>query len=100
MTKFEVAFTGDVTDAEHAAEGATREDGWIDPKWSMTVLFAGKEDVRTETFDTLAEAVAFIEDTIGSVHDNGDGTYYAQDGHMDLQSGDDWSYAGHVTELP
>jgi hypothetical protein len=98
--KFEVAFTGDVTDEEHAREGATRENGWIDPKWSMTVLHENREDVRTETFDTLGEAVAFIEDTIGSVNDNGDGTYYAQDGHMDLQTGDDWSYAGHITELP
>jgi hypothetical protein len=98
--KFEVAFTGDVTDEEHAREGATRANGWIDPKWSMTVLHENREDVRTEVFETLAEAEAYIEDTIGSVVDNGDGTYYAQDGHTDLQTGDDWSYAGHITELP
>ena len=100
MSKFEVAFTGDVTDDEHMANGATRENGWIDPKWSMKVLHENREDVRTETFDTEAEAVAYIEETIGSVRDNGDGTYYGQDSKFDPLTGDDWSYAGHITELP
>lgn len=97
MKKFEVVFTGDVTDSEHSAIGATRANGWISPNWSMTTLFENKEDVELFYFDTYEEAEKFIEDTLGSCEGSSAPSYYANDGRQD---GDDyWSYAGHIEEV-
>lgn len=98
MSKFQVVFTGDVTDEVHAAMGATRENGWVCPEWSMTALFEEKEEVATYDFETREEAEAFIEDTIGSVDGSGD-SFYSNDCHQDMTTGDYWSYCGHVSEI-
>lgn len=99
MTKYEVAFTGDVTDPESASEGMYREAGWVNPEWSMRVLYENKEDIKVYVFDTLEEAEAKIEEVIGETDTDGGGSYYAKDSSSDYRTGDEWSYAGHVTEL-
>lgn len=97
--KFEVAFTGDVTDHEHASQGMVRESGWVSPEWSMRQLFEDKEDVKVFLFDTLEEAEAKIEEVIGETDTDGGGSYYAKDSKDDYRTGDNWSYAGHITEV-
>lgn len=97
MTKFQVVFTGDVTDEVHAAMGATRANGWVCPEWSMTALFADKEEVATYDFDTREEAEAFIEETIGATETSDGEAFYSLDTKTDDR--DYWSYCGHVSEI-
>lgn len=99
MSKFQVVFTGDVTDEVHASEGATRANGWVCPEWSMTALFEEKEEVATYDFDTREEAEAFIEDTIGATETSDGEAFYSTDSNMDMTTGDYWSYCGHVSEI-
>jgi hypothetical protein len=88
-----VKFTADVFNPD------TEEtfNGWVDPNWNSFELRSEPEDVRTFEFDNIDDAAEFIEDAIGSVVDNGDWTYYAEDSRMNLETGEDWSYAAHVT---
>ena len=95
--RFEVAFTGDVTDDAHASHGATREHGWISPKWSMFELYENKEDVELFYFDSYEDAEKFIEDTLGSVEGASAPSYYANE--VRRNADDYWSYAAHITEL-
>lgn len=91
---FKVQFTASVFNQD------TEEEfhGWVDPKWSMTQLRTASTDVETFEFDTRAEAEEFIERTIGAA-DNFDGEdWYAADAHMDLQSGESWSYHARIEE--
>lgn len=97
--RFEVAFTGEVTDEAHASEGMARESGWINSRWSMRVLHAEKEDVRVYVFDTLEEAEEKIRETIGDTETDGGGSYYATESRDDYETGDNWSYAAHITEV-
>lgn len=96
---FRVRFTADVVTEESAALGDVDRRGWVDPKWSMREVFDGREDVRSEVFDTEAEALKYIADTIGAYDDNGDGTYYSQDASQDWKTGEYWSYAAHIEEF-
>jgi hypothetical protein len=99
MTKFEVSFTADVVTEESAAHGDADRRGWVDINWSRTMVHENKEDVRVHLFDTREEAEEFIESEIGSA-DSYDGEHwYAADSHTDLQTGEDWSYCGHITEV-
>lgn len=96
---FQVAITGERIGSD-AEEGNFSESGWIDPQWSMTVLHSEREDVRVAEFETLGEAVEYIEETIGYVDDGSNGeTFYAADTFLDFSTGDSWSYAGHITEV-
>jgi hypothetical protein len=75
-------------------------DGWVDMDWSRFELRTEQEDVRSKEFDTLEEAVKSIEDTIGSLqHDDGSSAYYGEDSEMNNETGEDWSYCGHVEEV-
>ena len=100
MAQFEVRFTGERHTEESDTHGDAAERGWVDPSWSMRVLFEDRGGVEVKTFDTLDEAVEYIEETIGSVDQNdAPFNYYANDSRMDLESGDSWRYAGHITEV-
>lgn len=73
-------------------------NGWVDPSYSMWTLFNVEDTPKVYEFDTKAEAEEFVESTIGSA-DNYDGEdWYAADSKMNLESGEDWSYAAHITE--
>lgn len=94
---FDVRFTADLITEESAAEGMVAESGWVSPN-SMRSIISIKEDVEPESFDTLEEAVDYIQSMIGSVSDAGGGSYYAEDSSIDYINGDHWNYAAHVTE--
>lgn len=91
---FKVKFTATVFNPD------TEEtfNGWVDPNWAIMELRSEPTDVATFSFDTFDEAIEFIDKTIGSTTDNGDGTFYAEDARTNLESGEDWSYAAHITE--
>jgi len=74
-------------------------NGWVDIRWNRFELRSLPGDVTTHTFDTRAEALHFIDSEIGSVGDEQRGTFYAEDSRMNLESGEDWSYAAHLEEL-
>jgi hypothetical protein len=92
---FKVNFTASVKNFD------TEEDfnGWVDPQWSMSTLHSEESDVRSWEFDTLEEAIKFIDSEIGSVETRyaERGNYYAQD--SELHNGEYWYYCGHVTEV-
>jgi uncharacterized membrane protein len=96
---FQVRFTADVTTPESAELGDFEASGWIDPYWSMRVLHDSDSDLTESVFDTLEEAEAFIEKTIGPADSYDGGSWYAADGEDDYASGAHWSYAGHITEV-
>lgn len=73
--------------------------GWVDMDWNRFELRSDASDVRMLKFEDRATAVRFIESEVGAIRDNGDGTFYAEDSRMNLETGEDWSYAGHITEL-
>lgn len=99
MAKFEVSFTADVTTPESASAGMADRSGWVDIEFSRRQVFENKEDVRVHLFDTLEAAEEFIESEIGSA-DSYDGEHwYAADVKDDYQTGEQWSYCGHVKEL-
>ena len=93
---FKVKFTATVVNPD------TEEtfNGWVDMVYSRRTLFTHEDSVtRTHDFDTLPEAVEFIESEIGATeHDPGSDTWYAADGDMEPVSGETWLYAAHVTE--
>lgn len=79
-----------------------REDnGWIDPQWSRTVLMESRNDAPPvvnldETDDDLAEYIIdALSEYVGVYFDNGDGTFYAEDVHIDTATGIHWTYAMH-----
>lgn len=92
---FAVRFTATVNNPD------TEEtfNGWVDPEWSMFELRTDKEDVRATECATHELAVEFIEETIGSVQTDDRESYYAEDSRMNLESGEDWSYAAHIEEI-
>lgn len=79
-------------------------NGWIDWGWSSTLLHAEREDVEpvlsineddresleSEIPDILAEVVGFY-------HNNGAGTFYAQD--AETRDGVSYSYAIHFKRI-
>ena len=71
--------------------------GWVDLVYTRRTLFEDEDSVtRTHDFESVTEAVDFIESQIGSVRDNGDLTFYAEDSDTDDVTGEDWSYAAHI----
>jgi hypothetical protein len=73
-------------------------NGWVDPAWSRYELRSTEEDVRTFEYETLAEALADVESTVGP-YDSWDGeSYYAADEDMNPESGEIWMYAAHFAE--
>lgn len=75
-------------------------NGWVDPQWNRFELRSEPTDVRTFEFDTRAEAEEFVESTIGVTGKggyNGD-TWYAEDSVFESMTGENWSYAAHITE--
>ena len=97
---FKVTFTGSRVVIGNTT-GDHDETGWIDPEWSMFALYSDAEDVRTKEFDTRAEALEFIDETIGATVVNmaGGDSFYAQDTSEDPRSGDTFFYAGHIEEV-
>jgi hypothetical protein len=95
LKMFSVKFSATVYDSSSEESF----NGWIDPNYSMWTLFEVEDTPKEFTFDTEVEALEFIDSTIGSVEPSERGTYYAQDARMNLETGEDWSYAAHVTEL-
>lgn len=74
-------------------------NGWVDPQWSMWELRSTADDVRAFTFDDDVEAREFVRSEIGDF-DSFDGvSWYAADSKMNNDTGEDWSYAAHFTEL-
>ncbi|MBD0739815.1 hypothetical protein [Streptomyces sp. CBMA29] len=77
------------------------EHGWIDTWWSRTELqearnYAPPVVNLPEDDEDLAEYVRdAIGENLGVYFDNGDGTFYAEDAHQDVKTGDHWSYAMH-----
>jgi hypothetical protein len=91
---FTVLITADVLNPD------TEEtfNGYVSPKWSMYELRSEPTDVESVTFDTKAEAEAYVESTIG-VADSYDGEYwYAADSKMNLESGESWTYQAVIRE--
>lgn len=90
---FKVNFTATVVNPD------TEENfnGWVDPSYSMWTLFSDQPEAKE--FDTLAEAEEYIDSEIGVVETPERGIYYAQDSKMNLESGEDWSYAAVVNEV-
>jgi hypothetical protein len=73
--------------------------GWVSPDWSMTTLYTERDDVKAYTFETQLDAVEFAYSHIGTL-DGFDGvTGYAADSRMDLETGENWSYAAHFTTV-
>ena len=96
----EVRFTADrVAATPDTEEGLATESGWIVPSWSMRQIVDDPEMIIPEVFDTREEALARIEEVIGSVENEERGTFYASDAVIDFQTGDSWHYAGHITEV-
>ena len=95
---FTVTFTADVVTEESADFGDYDRSGWIDPKFSKSVIFDDKADVTHFVFDSLESAEDFIRETIGD-YDSYDGfTWYATDSHDDYETGENYSYAAHIEE--
>jgi hypothetical protein len=76
-------------------------NGWVDPAWNRYELRELADDVRTWTFDTLEEAEAFIEETIGSTRQDSEPKryYYAEDSDFNRETGEDWSYCAVIEEF-
>ncbi len=89
---FTVLFTADVLNPD------TEEtfNGYVNPEYSMTQLFTEPTDVVSVTFDTRAEAEAYVEETIGAADSYDGEDWYAADSHM--ESGEDWSYHAAIRE--
>lgn len=96
---FEVRFTARVVNHDTEDEF----NGWVSPNWNRYALYSNREDVSVETFETRAEAVQYIEDTIGELEtDCGSevmGNYYAADVDINHEAGEHWHRAGHVAEI-
>lgn len=93
---FKVRFTATVKNFDTEDEF----NGWVSPEWSRYTLYSERDDVKVTEFDTLPEAVEFIESTIGlTEHDAGSENYYALDEDLNHESGEYWYYAGHIEEV-
>lgn len=97
---FQVAFTGTKISPANPKENEdfNESHGWIDPDWSMFGLNEDREDVTVFEFETRAEAVEKIGDTIGHVEVDGD-TYTGTDTWEDYRTGDVVIVTGHITEV-
>lgn len=74
-------------------------NGWVDPKWNQYVLRSESTDVTAWEFETLSEAVAFIEAHIGMTeHESGSDTWYSADEDFHMESGESWHRAAHITQ--
>lgn len=70
--------------------------GWVDLNWSRRQLHENMEDVRFHELEDDEDVQKFIEDLIGAIDSEEDGTFYAADGDMDLETGEVWHYAAHI----
>ncbi len=91
-------------------EEPMEENGWIDRRWSPTVLHESRNDVRPEVDfdlsdltssdeeareiaqDAVKEALGWLE---GGYNDNGNGTFYAADTKKPFDEPWHYSYALH-----
>lgn len=73
------------------------EHGWVDASWSKTTLWAARNDAGTllSTPEHDEYLMEYISDLVYGYRDNGDGTFYAEDPEVDIETGDSWSYAIH-----
>lgn len=79
------------------------ENGWIDPAWSRTELYASREDVRplmeNEGDEFLADEVRDILGDGSFYQDNGDGNFCGIDSTMDPSTGARWTYVVHFKRV-
>lgn len=77
-------------------EDPIEENGWIDRRWSPTVLHDSRNDATPvvdadtdseELAEEVRDALGWLE---GGYEDNGDGTFYAQDAYRPYT--EPWSY--------
>lgn len=75
--------------------------GWVDPTVNLFELRSTSDDVRTFEFDNMEDAMEFIEDAIGPLDKDDDSpdVFHAEDARRDVESGESWYYAAHVTEV-
>lgn len=82
-------------------EDLIQENGWIDRRWSSTVLYDSRNDVSPvvdadtdseELADEVRDALGWLE---GGFTDNGDGTFYAEESYQPFDEPWDYSYALH-----
>lgn len=90
-----VKFTADVFDPS----SEDTFNGWVDPDYSMWTLFESADTPKEYTFDTEAEALEFIDATIGSVTPGDRGSYYSEDARVNYETGESWTYGAHITQL-
>lgn len=99
----------DGTDSDVYGEGTTPgdgtrlESGWISLDYSGWTVFANREDVAPDTFDpdddldSAAWLAQTLSERIGAgAHDNGDGTWYSEDGEQNFETGVDRTLAAHA----
>lgn len=94
-----VRFTADRITEESAAEGMAAESGWVDPIRARDIQ-PNREDVAPYGFGSREEAVEWIESVIGAIETGDYETYYAIDAVQDMETGDYWKYAAHLSEGP
>lgn len=81
-------------------------NGWIDWGWSSTLLHASRDEVEPvlsiEETDREAlqdEIPDVLAEVVGVYHDNGAGTFYAQDAYVDKVTGIHYTYATHFKRV-
>ena len=92
-----VRFTADRITEESAAEGMAAESGWIDPIRARDIR-PNREDVAPYGFSSREEAVEWVESVIGAIETGNYVTYYGVDAQQDMETGDYWMYAAHLSE--
>ena len=73
-------------------------NGWVNPqnRYELRTL---AEDVPTFEFETLPEAVAFIEGEIGMTENEaGSDIWYSGDEDFHMESVESWHRAAHITQ--
>lgn len=98
---FEARITASEIERDENGETINENHGWITPSWSMTEIYTSPNDIEAEKFDTLEEAIEWIESYIGEVDKKHveRGHYYAEDTHFDYETGYVYSYVGHVSKV-
>jgi hypothetical protein len=91
---FKVQFSATVSNPDTEE----KYNGWVDMSRPFE-LRSESTDVAVHEFYDREEAVKFITYNIGAIDSEERGTFYAADSRMDLESGEDWSYAAHITEV-
>ncbi|WPH58161.1 hypothetical protein SEA_LUCKYSOCKE_195 [Streptomyces phage LuckySocke] len=84
----------------------SEDNGWIDWGWSTTMLHKEREDVEPvlsiDESDTEAladEVPDIIAEVVGVCHNNGAGTFYAEDAYVDMRTGVSYMYAIHFKRV-